>query len=149
MPVQETDPGPIQIMGDIAASSEVNTSRKGGSMTVTLKKPVRAGFGETQSHLRAATLQFDAGPELVLIGGRAERDNAVHVRKTGDNTFEITLETGAEAPVDDMTAAFLRLRIEQFRRNELALSAPIDADAWDADLAEKTSRFQAAISIPD
>ena len=130
----------LPIVGDVAAIDEANVTRKGGSLTATIRKSVRAGLGDVSDHLAAAALQFAAGPSLVLLSGFGAAASAVRVRRLGGDSFEIKLDTGEPAEVDDLTAAFLRLKVEQFKRGELRLSPPVDAEGWRREMADKADR---------
>ncbi len=96
-------------------------------MTATLKKPLREKLGNPADHLAAATIEFDGGQSVVLLSGEG-MESSIRVRRIG-NRFEIGLEND-EDETDAVTAAFLNLKLEQFKKGELEMSEPMTADAW-------------------
>ena len=121
----ETKAGPIR--GDIAALADVAIHTKGGSVTATLKKSLRERLGNFSEHLMGAALQFASGESVLLLASVAE---TLRIRKVSGNRYEITLEHAGEKEVDPVTAAFLRLKSDQFEKGMLRLSAPMSADDW-------------------
>src|ERR1700681_2708531 len=104
---------PSAILGDVVAREDVTVNTKGGSMTATLKKPLREKLGELGTSLSGAAVEFASGQAVVLLSrvpGAANADLPVRVRKVGLNRFEIGIESDDDEEVDEVTAAFLRLK---------------------------------------
>lgn len=135
------------ITGDVEAMTEVTVNTKGGSMTATLKKPLREKLGELGGRMTAASVRFATGQAMLLLspGGGASSAAPVHVHRIGENRFEIELETGADEEIDDVTAAFLELKKNQFIKGELELMPPVNADQWRAEMDEKMGDARRAI----
>lgn len=136
---------PMPITGDIAASSDVTVNTKGGSMTATLRKPLRDLLPDKMGHLSGAALEFEGGEAVVILAGSTKRYHSptgVQVRRVSRNIFEIEMETedGKSEEVDVVTAAFLTIKEKQLARGTLRLSDPMSAEGWraktDAELAE-------------
>ena len=133
---------PIKFLGDVEAATSASVSTKGGSLTATLKKALRERLGEPAGgQLAAAALKFGSGQSLVLLGG-GEHAN-VRVSRISANRFEIALDDQEDATVDDLTAAFLALKIEQFKRGETDLRGPIEAADWLAGIEETAEKAEA------
>ena len=131
------------IVGDVVAVTEVTVNTKGGSMTAILKKVLRERLGRLGNHLPAAVLQFTSGPSLVLLSS-GTGESCLRVHRMGENRFEIALDDGEDEEVDDLTAAFLRLKESQFKAGSLPLMAPVTADEWRADMDEKLKNARRA-----
>jgi hypothetical protein len=121
-----------QITGDIAASADVTIHTKGGSVTATLKKALRDRLGTLKDHHPGAALQFANGQSVVLLVGASDapRGGAFRVHRINSNRFEIVFEDESEPDVDPVTAAFLHLKSDQFRKGVLRLSEPMTAEDW-------------------
>ena len=136
------------ITGDVVAMADVRINTKGGSLTATLKKAVRDKLGNLGDHLSAATVEFATGQAILLLSGGSGATGVnlpVHVRKIGKNRFEIGLEADSDEEVDEVTAAFLRLKRDQFEKGRLRLSEPVTADDWRAAMDEKIGTAEAAM----
>jgi hypothetical protein len=120
------------IIGDIAASADVTIHTKGGSVTATLKKPLRDTLGALQDHHPGAALQFANGQSVVLLVGASNepQGGAFRVHRINSNRYEIVFEDESEQDVDPVTAAFLHLKSDQFRKGMLRLSEPMTAEDW-------------------
>ena len=117
-------------------------------MTATLKKALRDRLGTPVDHLTAAAVEFASGKAVLLLTDEASADGAnvpVHVRKVGGNRFEIELETEDDEELDEVTAAFLRLKRDQFEKGKLRLSEPVTADGWGVAMDEKITAAEAAL----
>ncbi len=128
------------ITGDVVVTTDVTVNTKGGSMTATLKKSLREKLGESGGRLLAATMEFATGQSIVLLSGSsgtAELNAPVHVRRIGRNRFEVELQTGEDEEIDEVTAAFLRLKKDQFEKGKLQLTAPVTASGWRVAVADK------------
>ena len=144
------------ITGDIAATAEVTINTKGGSVTATLKKSLRDRLGELSDHLSGAALQFASGPAVVLLAGAGAGMFAgarLRVRMTGRNRFEIEIEDDGDTEIDAVTAAFLRLKRDQFEKGLLDLSDPMSSDDLrhraESELAEARRRIaEAGLAYP-
>ncbi len=135
------------ILGDVQAVADIAVHVGSGSLTATLKKPLREALGAVGPHLAAAALRFEAGPSVVLLGAPGEV--ALRVQRTGPNRFEIALETGGDVEIDDVTAAFLALKLDQLKNNALDLIEPVTAAELRAETAAKraAARQRAAEAI--
>jgi hypothetical protein len=130
---------PLPIVGDVDTATEVSVNTKGGSLSTTLKKGIRESLGEVGYGLTAAALRFDTGEGVVLLSGAPESEApaSVRVSRIGSNRFEVELDSGEGEEIDDLTAAFLTLKIDQFKKGRLHLTGPVDADEWKAEMDEK------------
>lgn len=131
------------ITGDVAATADVTVNTKGGSTTAILKKTLRDRLGGIHNHLNGAALQFANGQAIVVIAGAATgavTAGQLRVRQTGRNRFEIEADSDDAVEVDEVTASFLRLKKDQFEKQQLHLSDPMSAAEWrtklDGELAE-------------
>ena len=139
---------PSEITGDVVATADVTINTKGGSTTATLRKAVRERMGTLGHHLSAAAVQFATGQTILLLSGGSDAATAnapVHVRKIGRNRFEIELETDDDEEIDEVTAAFLRLKRDQFEKGKLRLSEPLTADQWRDAMDKKFAAAEATM----
>lgn len=136
---------PLPIVGDVVAATEVSVNTKGGSLSTTLRKGIRETLGEVGDHLTAASLQFETGEAVILLGGAAGSDTPMSVRvsRIGANRFEVELDSGEDEEIDDLTAAFLMIKLDQFKKGRLGLTEPITADEWRAEMDEKWKAAEA------
>jgi hypothetical protein len=144
-------PDLLRITGDVTAIDRANLTRKGGSLTATLRKSVRAGLGDADE-LAAAAVDLGDGHSVLLLSGAAAGAQGLRVRKTGPHRVELLLETDQATEIDDLTAAFLRLRVEQYQRGRLTLSPPVDAAAWRLEMAATAAALEtvaASVVQPD
>lgn len=118
------------IIGDVSATADVTLNSKGGSTTATLKKVLRDRLAISDRRLTGAAIEFEDGNNMLVLAGRDGSTGAFTVRKTGRNRFEIELDTGSGREIGDIEAAFLRLKLAQFKRGVLPLSAPMTSVAW-------------------
>lgn len=118
------------ISGDVNVVADIRVNVKGGSMSAILRKPIRESLGEVADHLCAATVDFGDGSGIVLL--RADGDAPVFVRSLGAKRFEVTLENEDDEEVDELTAAFLRLKLDQFKKGAVRLSHPYTAESFRA-----------------
>lgn len=98
-----------------------------------LKRVLLDRLGEIQNKFSGAALEFASGQALLLLSpDSSSRGNnfPIRVRQLAGNRFEIELDSDEEQVVDEVTAAFLRLKRDQFQRGLLELSPPQSADAW-------------------
>jgi len=139
----------VAFVGDIVAISDVSVSMKGGSLNATLKKGIREVLGECGDYLTAAALKFSSDQAVVLLSGGmgASGASSVRVRKISMNRFEIALDTGDHEEIDDVTAAFLMLKIDQFKKNKLNLLPAVTVEEWQAEMDEKFMTAEAAGKI--
>jgi hypothetical protein len=139
---------PSAILGDVVAREDVTINTKGGSMTATLKKPLREKLGELGASLSAAAVEFASGQAVVLLSrvpGAANTDLPVRVRKVGLNRFEIGIESDGDEEADEVTAAFLRLKKDLFGKGRLRLLEPVTAAEWRAEMDAKVAAVEAAL----
>ncbi|MBL8443374.1 MAG: hypothetical protein JNK52_04945 [Zoogloeaceae bacterium] len=140
---------PVPIVGEDLLFTELTVNSKGGAMTAILKKAIRESLGEVGSRLGAASLTFDTGASVVLLTGASDANAAstqVRVSRLGKNRFMLDLETGESEEVDEMTDAFVRLKIEQFKLGRLDLLPAITADEWQVEMDERFRRAEAGPS---
>jgi hypothetical protein len=124
----ETNAHAQPISGDVGIIGRVRVNEKGGSMSAILKKPLRERLGEVLDHLDAASLDFGDGSVALLL--RADGGTPVHVRSIGGKRFEISIQDDDDEDVDELTAAFLRLKIDQFKKGRVELSSPYTAEMF-------------------
>lgn len=138
--------GMLQIVGDIDVKTDISVSTKGGSLNATLKKEIRERLGKFEGHLTAAALQFSDDQAVVLLcgGSGASAASSLRVRRISKNRFELELDTGDHEEIDDITAAFLMLKIEQFKRSKLDLLPAVTAEDWQEEMDEKFKAAEAA-----
>lgn len=137
------------ISGDVAIMANVTLNTKGGSTTAIIKKPLRDRLGKVGDHLAAATLEFATGQALILlmgaIPGVPKGRAPLRVRRTGRNRFEIELESDGDAEIDEVTAAFLRLKKHLFEKGKLRLSEAVTAEEWRTAMDKKIAVAEAAM----
>ena len=140
---------PLPIVGDVSTVTNVSVNTRGGSLSATLKKGIRESLGEVGERLTAASLQFASGEAVVLLRGGAGRgaSRSVRVSRISKNRFEVELETGEETEIDDLTAAFLLLKIDQFKKNKLLLVPPVTAAEWQAEMGEKFRKAETDVKL--
>lgn len=132
---------PVPIVGEDLVFTELTVNTKGGAMSAILKKAIRESLGEVGGRLGAASLKFAAGPSVVLLTGGHSAETAatqVRVSRVGKNRFMVDLETGETVETDEVTDAFVRLKIEQFKMGRLELLPAVSADEWLAEMDEKS-----------
>ncbi|MFT4100628.1 MAG: hypothetical protein QM674_06240 [Burkholderiaceae bacterium] len=123
------------VSGDVTVE-QTRLNTKGGSMTATLKKTLRAAFDQGTDMAVGARLDFGTLGSLVLLapgGAEGAQQHLGHIRVTRmhDRRFMVDLvDDGAEIN-DPMTQAFLTMIVEQFKRGERAL---VDREAALAEL---------------
>jgi len=147
MPTRDEHP---RIVGDIASVTHVSVNTKGGSLSATLKKGIRESLSTVGDRLTAAALEFASGSSVVLLSGGMAGSGATSIRvvRTGRNRFEIELDTGEEEEVDDLTAAFLMLKVDQFKKDRLRLLPAVSAEEWRAEMDEKFRQAEARAAAP-
>lgn len=131
---------PQAFSGDVAAPTRVTINTKGGSMTAILRKDLREKLGVVGSQLCAAALEFGSGPAVLLLG-----DAKIRVLRLGKDRFEVVLGADEGDEIDEITAAFLKLKEAQFKAGDLPLMAPIAADRWQAEAEGWTRAAEAAL----
>ena len=136
-------------VGDVAAASGVTVNSKGGSLTATLKKALREKLGDVDGlggQLAGAAVQFAGGPAVVLLSAASGLKSPIRVQQTGRNRFEIELDSGDEEDVDEVTAAFLRLKQQQFVSGELELMAPAGSEQLATEADSQMAKARAAVA---
>lgn len=122
------------VSGDVTVE-QTRLNTKGGSLTATLKKGLRAAFDQGSDTAVGARLDFGSLGSLVLLAPGAEGDQQPlgHIRMTRmhDRRFVLDLVDDSVAAGDPMTQAFLTMVIEQFKKGERTL---VDRDAALAEL---------------
>jgi hypothetical protein len=137
----------LPFTGDVVARADLTINTKGGSTTAILKKAIRERLGALGQHLPAAALEFSTGQAIVLLAGNTASQESwlpVRVCRVGRNRFEIAIETDASEEVDEVTAAFLRLKRDQFAKGTLRLVGPVTAEEWRADMDRQIGAAEAA-----
>lgn len=134
----------VPIVGDVDTVMDVSVNRKGGSCTTTLKKGIRERLGDVGDHLTAAALGFGTGEAVVLLTGATGGAGTARVRVTrsGRNRFEVALDTGEDEEVDDLAAAFLMVKVDQFKKARLPLMPPVTGEEWRAEMRRRFRRSQ-------
>lgn len=127
---------PSRITGDVDVVTDVTVSMKGGSLTAILRKVLRERLGKIGTKLSAAALDLGDGQGLVLLSPGAGGPS-IHIQRTGAHRFEIDLCSDEDEEVDEITAAFLRLKVDQFAKDGLDLSEPISAKEWRQEMDAK------------
>jgi hypothetical protein len=122
------------ISGDVDMVQDVRVNAKGGSWSAILKKPIRQRLGDISDHVCAAGVEFGDGSGIVLL--RADGQPPVVVRSLGARRFEISIEAADDEEIDELTAAFLRLKIDQFKSGLAQLSPPYTAESLGSLVAE-------------
>lgn len=115
--------------GDIVAGADVTINTKGGSMTATLKKSLRDTLGAVGGSVAGATVEFSTGQSLVLLTGGGA-NVPVRVRRLSGRRFEIEIDNQDDQEVDEVTAAFLRLKTLQFVEGKMTLGEALTAHSW-------------------
>jgi hypothetical protein len=136
-------------VGDVAAASGVTVNSKGGSLTATLKKALREKLGDVADfggQLAGAAVQFPGGPAVVLLSPASGLTSPIRVQQTGRNRFEIELDSGEGEEVDEVTAAFLRLKQQQFVSGELELMGPAGAEQLAAEAGSQMAEAREAVA---
>ena len=133
------------ITGEVVATADLTINTKGGSTTATLKKPIADLLQDVEGRLAAAAATFANGQTFVLLTrGAVTRDMPIRIRRVGGNRFAVELETAEHEEVDEVTAAFLRLKRDQFAKGTLRLAEPVTADQWRAETNERVAVAEAA-----
>lgn len=137
------------ITGDVEAITVVTVNTKGGSMTATLKKALREKLGEIGGRLTAAAVQFATGQAILLLSPSGDSSSIapVRVHRIGKNRFEIELDTGEDEEIDNVTAAFLQLKQDQFEKGKLALMPPVNADQWRTETEKSMDAARRAMRV--
>ncbi len=140
---------PQGITGDVEAMTMVTVNTKGGSMTATLKKALRETLGEIGGRLTAAAVQFATGQAILLLSPSGDSSSIapVRVHRIGKNRFEIELDTGEDEEIDNVTAAFLQLKQDQFEKGELVLMPSVNADQWRIETEENMDAARRAMRV--
>lgn len=102
--------------------------------------------GHRKRTLEGAALPFDDGTGIVLLTGKNLRDPTVSVRKTGHDSYLISRQGAAEARVDDVEAAFLRLKVEEFAAGKLDLGPPQTPRRWAESMRQKLDSARKAFA---
>jgi hypothetical protein len=102
---------PSTISGDVIVD-EVSLNQKGGSLTATLKKPIRAGLDIAAGHLSGALLKFAGGVTCVLMAPaekspKEDETPRFRVTRVSPHRFVVDLVEEQTAGVDRMTQAVL------------------------------------------
>ena len=106
--------------GDVTAQAPVTINSKGGSVTATLRKALIETIGAIGPRMAAATVEVAPDHSLVLLAETGAADR-FHIRNRGGGLIEISVEDAGDAEIDGITEAFLRLKTEQFVRDDLLL----------------------------
>jgi hypothetical protein len=132
MSVKPTDPKIVSVagfLGDVEAQEAVRVNRKGGSWTAIIRKRLAERLGMGSDRFTAATVDLGADRSLLLMGN-AEMAGSVRIQRSGRGRVEVFVEGDGDVELDDVDAAFLRLKTSEFERGRLALSGPVSARDW-------------------
>ncbi|WP_339828930.1 hypothetical protein [uncultured Parvibaculum sp.] len=118
--------------GDIDAQASITVNRKGGSLTAILKKILADKIGLRGNRLSAATVDIGSGHSVLLMMGARVASGHVKVLRSGKNRVELVATNDDEVEIDDVTEAFLNLKIAQFKKGGLNLTGPVSPEDWKA-----------------
>lgn len=112
------------------AMSEVETTvvrvgRRGTTAVASMQRGLLEQANLKGQKLTGAALRFEDGDGLVILGG-----SKFTVRKIGLNRAEITSGGAPEVEVDEIEAAFARMKVAQFANGDAVLAPPLDAGQW-------------------
>ncbi|AXQ96078.1 hypothetical protein D0Z66_20340 (plasmid) [Cereibacter sphaeroides] len=139
--------------GEISAQDDLRTNAKGGSFAAILKKRLATALGladapggQTQI-LAAATVEIDSAHRLLLMTAKESFGTTIQVRRTGKHSVELSVLEEETDEIDEVAASFVEFKKKLFARGRLNLTAPMDADAFEAladhALAEAQARHRA------
>jgi hypothetical protein len=114
-----TGNGETGIRGDVSVE-DTRLNTKGGSMTATLKKPLRDALGAGKRAL-GVRLDFGKVSGVFLAPARLARQR-FQVTRMGERRIVIDLVDDTRQPLDPYEAAFLNVLTEQFKRGERPLA---------------------------
>lgn len=124
--------------GEISAQDDLRTNTKGGSITAILKKGLATAFGlvdargaQTQT-LAAAAVQIDSAHRLLLMTVKESFGTAIQVRRTGKHSVELSVSEEETDEIDEVATSFIEIKKKLFAQGRLNLTAPMDADAFEA-----------------
>jgi hypothetical protein len=104
--------GEPTISGDVVVHA-VTVNQKGGSLTATLKKPLRADWTVASGRLHGARMEFADGVACVLMAPEAEGTIDISTPR-----FQIDL-LGKDTPtMEPMTAALVAILQEQIKAGQ-------------------------------
>ncbi len=132
--------------GEIGVQDELSTNAKGGSITVTLKRRIAMALGmanvaaapalpakSATSRLAAVTVEIDEANTLLLMTTQESMHSSKFcVRRTGKHSIDISVENQDDDEIDEVAAAFIELKRQQYMDGQLALTTPMTADEFEA-----------------
>jgi len=132
------------ITGDVVVE-EVTLNRKGGSLTATLKRGIRAGLNADPGLFYGARLDFAAGGACVLMAPAAKSAGAAseadtprfHVTRVSPHRFVVDLVDDGAPVVDPMTEALLIILREQVKAGQRKIVPADDSAGMFASIREK------------
>lgn len=123
--------------GAVAAQASVRINAKGGSSTVTLRKALADIVQLQNNELDAAAIRLENGHSFLLMGSEEDMGGHVHVEQTGRNRVELVFGEDDVLEIDDVTEAFLQLKLGLFKEGQLNLTGPVSAEDWSALLSDE------------
>ncbi|TGD60470.1 hypothetical protein EYC08_20725, partial [Tabrizicola sp. WMC-M-20] len=92
---------------------------------------VDARGGPAQT-LAAAAVEIDSGHRLLLMTVKEPFGTAIQVRRTGKHSVELSVSEEETDEIDEVAASFVAIKKKLFADGRLNLTAPMDADAFEA-----------------
>ena len=123
------------IVGD-AVVELVTLNNKGGSLSATLKVPLRGDLSP-EKRCYGAKIEFAPGISCVLVAGHQGRIRVVKI----PNGFMLKLEDGEQEVVDPTTKAVLNLYEEMLKAGTVELLTPAEAQRRFAGVIERADRL--------
>lgn len=129
-----------RIVGDVASTSDVRLEANGMFVTASLNRKMGSPLLKQGkfAHYTGARVDLDNG-NFVILSGEPKKGNDVVVRRVGKNSVYISMSGGDVVEVDDVEAAFLRLKLNDFSRGEVELSGPMTASEWRGSIGPRLS----------
>ena len=110
----------LLVYGDVTIE-QTRLNVKGGSMTATLKKALRAAFDEGANEAVGARLDFPDHHSLVLLApigiatGESDALGRVQITRVHERRFMVELVDDDSPKLEETTKAFLTILVEQAR----------------------------------
>lgn len=124
--------------GEISAQDDLRINAKGGSIAAILKKGLATAFGLVDARggpaqtLAAAAVEIDSAHRLLLMTVKESFGTAIQVRRTGKHSVELSVSEEETDEIDEVAASFVAIKKKLFAEGRLNLTAPMDADAFEA-----------------
>ena len=134
------------MVGDLTALEEIPVSRKGGTITATLKKLIQTtlGLDMAPTSLLGGVVS-DLSTPLMLVGKDPGAGKRWSVRRVSPNQLLISLEMPDEEEGDNGTAAFLALLDKKQSEGEMVTGQKITDQEWQSSISEPMAELDQAI----